>query len=114
MTTIELIDESNMTFEVALEHFLNCINLCMEEHAADFGEHMKWGEGEDFYFNSMVVKKGRRYLKVCLSNHGESRSVYCFVDKSNGNILKGARGNIFKTETYEGKRLENTSWLYAN
>ncbi len=51
------------------------------------------------------VDEGRRYLRVVRTEtFGSSRSVYCFVDKTNGDILKAAtwkapakhaRGNVF-------------------
>jgi hypothetical protein len=55
------------------------------------------------------VEHGRRYVKVIRSSDGVSRSVYCFVDMTNGDILKHdtwkkpakhARGNIRIPESY--------------
>ena len=31
---------------------------------------------------------GPKYIRVYKSDHGQ-RSLYCFIDKSNGNVLKG-------------------------
>lgn len=52
-----------------------------------------------------TVTEGRRYLRVVRTEtFGASRSVFCFVDKTNGDILKAAtwkapakhaRGNVF-------------------
>jgi hypothetical protein len=54
----------------------------------------------------ITIERGRRYAKVIDINNG-GRSVRCFVDTTNGNILKadgwkkpasGARGNIFNLD----------------
>lgn len=51
----------------------------------------------------LEVEFGRKFAKVCRVSYG-SRSVYCFIDLSNGDLLKaaswkapakGVRGNIF-------------------
>lgn len=52
-----------------------------------------------------AVVGGRKYIKIAsIGPDGESRSVFCFVNKENGDVLKaagwkapakGARGNIF-------------------
>ena len=50
--------------------------------------------------------KGRRYVRI-VRDDGVQKSVYCFVDKTNGNVLKaagwsapakGARGNVYKDD----------------
>ena len=42
-------------------------------------------------FNSKItVNAGRRYVKLVKSDAFQSRSVYCFVDRTNGNVLKAA------------------------
>lgn len=53
----------------------------------------------------LIYTSGRRYVKLITSNDGiTGRSVYCFVDKTNGDVLKAAtwrapakyaRGNIY-------------------
>lgn len=53
----------------------------------------------------LVVSAGRRYVRIDkVSANGTSASVFAFVDKTNGDVLKpasykapakGARGNIF-------------------
>lgn len=58
-----------------------------------------------------LYKEGKRYIKVFFrytnSSSSGGGSVYCFVDKTNGNVLKpagwsapakGARGNIFNND----------------
>jgi hypothetical protein len=55
------------------------------------------------------VDLGKRYIRVVKTNDSCNRSVYCFVDKTNGNVLKAAswkapakhaRGNIYTTWNY--------------
>jgi hypothetical protein len=83
-------------FTVALSLFLTSIR---ELQAAYFAKH---------YTNLTppvisLSPGGKKYLRV-EQNNGTQTSVYCFVDKSNGDILKAdgwkrpakhARGNIF-------------------
>jgi hypothetical protein len=38
----------------------------------------------------LEVMDGQRYVRVVSRDSGNSRSVYCFIDKSNGDILKAA------------------------
>jgi len=55
--------------------------------------------------DSIEHRGGRKYAKiVTVGSDGESRSVFCFVNKENGDVLKaagwkapakGARGNIY-------------------
>lgn len=58
---------------------------------------------------SLDVEPGRKYVKL-VSNQGSSRSVWCFVDLTTGNIYKPAswkapakhsRGNIQDKTTYQ-------------
>lgn len=53
------------------------------------------------------VDEGNKYMKVWVSSHGNSRSVYCFVNRENGDVLKaaswkapakGKRSNIFDAD----------------
>jgi hypothetical protein len=59
---------------------------------------------------------GSRYVRVVSMDHG-SRSCHCFVDKTNGDVLKsagwkapaaGARGNIFDSKNGLGRN--GRSW----
>lgn len=64
------------------------------------------------YQEPVTFKRGGKYAKIILLNEqGEPRSVYCFIDLSNGNILKAAgynapakhaRGNITKGASQVG------------
>lgn len=51
--------------------------------------------------------KGRKYIKIVMTKAGEPRSVHCFIDMTNGNVLKAegyskpakhARGNIYNDD----------------
>jgi len=51
----------------------------------------------------LTVEEGKKYLRIVRTSSGGYRSVYCFVDRESGDILKaaswakpatGARGNI--------------------
>lgn len=56
--------------------------------------------------DTIELQHGRKYIRVV--RQGYSRSVYCFIDTTNGNILKsaswkqpankGIRGNIFEED----------------
>jgi len=66
--------------------------------------------------NVLRSKPGRRYVKlVRCDTHGNDESVFCFVEKETGNVLKpaswaapakGSRGNIF--DDHNG--LRRMSW----
>ena len=58
----------------------------------------------------LTVQKGRRYAKV-IRNGSSQRYAFCFVDLTNGDVLKAAswkapamhaRGNIFSANPVEG------------
>ena len=63
---------------------------------------------ENVNFDTKIaITRGRRYVKLVKSDFSESRSVYCFVDQTNGNVLKAAswkapakhaRGNILNED----------------
>jgi hypothetical protein len=59
----------------------------------------------------VVDGPGQKYVRIVRAMvHGTSRSVYCFVDRANGDILfpkswaspskKTPRGNVYQRETY--------------
>jgi hypothetical protein len=88
-----------MDFEFALENFMRqAQNLICTDYS----------NSGDKNFPALSIESGRKYVKIiktttCMSY--SSRSVYCFVDKSNGDILKAAtwkapakiaRGNIYQ------------------
>lgn len=99
-----------ITFEAALESFINgCQKLTDDAELA--------------FTTKIETMPGRKYIRVVRADYtdtGEtiSRSAYCFIDTTNGNVLKaagwkapakGARGNIY--DAYNG--LNRMSWTGA-
>jgi len=90
-----------LSFDEALEGYVKTVNALQEEYC------------RTNFPDSTVIKpakieliSGSRYVKVVkVDSHGGSRSVHTFIDKTNGDILKGTwkapvkngvRGNIYK------------------
>ena len=100
-----------ITFDAALESFINGCQKLVDD--------------ENLTFTTKIEKSpgGRKYIRICRADYtdaGEviSRSAHCFVDTTNGNVLKaagwkspakGARGNVY--DTYNG--LNRMSWTGA-
>ena len=72
-------------------------------------------------YEPIRVNKGRRFDKLI-----QGGSVYCFVEKSTGDVYKAqtwkqpytkgnncVRGSIYDTSTYWDKELKYGSWLYV-
>ena len=91
----------NAQFQEKLESFVaGCQAICEANHAG--------------YSKITVDPKGVKYARI-VSEHGGSRSVHCFVNRENGDVLKAAtwaapakhaRGNIFD----EHNGLKNMRW----
>jgi len=105
------------TFDAAMAAFLAAVNEGFQKQNAKMIANFPEG-----YYNPVTVDPGSKNIRVVCSNGPNSRSVYCFVEKATGNVLKsagwkapakGARANIFKPESYEAARRDcYTSWLY--
>ena len=87
-----------------VDNFMNHLNNVMDKP-----------DGYSYELNT----RGSKYFKVEMSSHG-SRSVYCFINKRNGEILKsagwrapakGARGSVLVTESYANSDWSG-GWLY--
>lgn len=92
-------------FKVALEKFIAHANELRAAHYKRMG------------FNNISPEKivatfdGKKYIRVVNASHtGSGGSVYCFIERETGNVLKsaswkapakGVRGNIF-AETPDG------------
>ena len=66
------------------------------------------------------VEFGRKFARVFKEEKGGGRSAYCFVDRSNGDILKtagwkgpakGARGNIYAADPLAGVSMYGAAYL---
>ncbi len=88
-----------ITFETALSTFMNGCQKLVDEAELAFDTRIEIGGGRKYV----------RLVRRDYTNTGEriSSSAYCFVDTTNGNVLKaagwkapakGARGNIFNED----------------
>ena len=72
-------------------------------------------------YEKITINKGRRFDKLV-----QGGSVYCFVEKSTGDVYKSqtwkqpytkgkncVRGSIYDISSYWDKELKYGSWLYA-
>ena len=102
-------------FDIALNDFLEVVWAAFQKQ----NEQMKMSD----YYVKPTVMQGSKNLRIVTTHGGNnatgSRSVYCFVEKSTGNILKasgwkspakGARGNIFNKETYKNADCYGGAW----
>ena len=71
---------------------------------------------------TFVILSGRVNDKIVLKRNDGGQSVYCFVSKKNGDILKaagwnapakGKRGSIFDPKCYTDVDTVYGCWLYA-
>lgn len=106
-----------MDFTASLNAFLAAVNEGFIKQNVNMAAAFPEG-----YYEPVTLEAGSKYIRVVSSSHG-SHSVYCFVDKATGDVLKaagwkkpakGARASIYKPESYEPARNEcYTGWLYA-
>jgi len=90
-------------FDAALATFLSLAQAMVDAHMA-----------KEFPNNPRKVlsaERGKRYVRIVVSDDGVGRSAYCFVDTTNGDVLKsegwkapakGPRGNIFAENPIAG------------
>lgn len=100
-----------MNTETALQNFVAMAQAMILAH-------------HERYFSGMTpptlsVERGRKYAKIVRTEYG-SRSVYCFVELSTGNVLKAAswkapakhaRGNIFAPNPIAGVNEYGANYL---
>lgn len=86
------------TFNAALVKYVELVQRLNDEYLAKFYPNATR--------NLVTIDVGSRYIRVVKDN-GTQRSVHSFVDKTNGDVLKGSwrapvkngvRGNIHKAE----------------
>lgn len=101
-------DNTTLTFDEALDLFCDKINSVRQANHPG-------------YHAPVILEPGTKNIRVvsCLVA-GTSRTVYCFIEKETGDILKaagwkkaakGIRGNIFNPESYANAD-PHGSWLY--
>ena len=76
---------------------------------ADYAKFLKELDYSEDKFG-VEFDEGKKYVKIVTISGGGSRSVYCFVEKENGNIWRAAswkaparnfvRGNVFDQKSY--------------
>jgi len=85
----ELVVASPDGFDKKFETFLEAVRDLVKQRSPDF---------------DIRVDNGQKNIKLVRTTNGGSGSVYCFIDKTTGDILKpassktpakGSRGNIF-------------------
>jgi len=76
--------------------------------------------GYPFQQKVMIDSGGKRYIRLVKVEGTSSRSVYCFVDTRNGDILKAAsfkapakhaRGNIFDANPLDAVTIYGANYL---
>jgi hypothetical protein len=86
---------NNKPYAVNLWGFVAKVQALLVEHYKQY-QHVKPP--------TITCEPGRRYIRVVQNNSNGTRYVYCFIDITNGDVLKAAswkapakhaRGNIF-------------------
>lgn len=86
-------------FDTALQTFVDGCQAIVSKNDEQY-------ENVKFNTKLSIDPKGRRYVRIVRTDSAGGNSVYCFVDRTNGNILKAAgwakpakhaRGNIYNT-----------------
>lgn len=104
----------NVEFREKLESFLIGVNALIAKDYAKNYPNLEPGV--------VYPEEGVRYIRiVSVDGDGSSRYSYCFIDKSNGDVLKcegwkkpakHARGNIFSSENgLEGVGVHGAKYL---
>ena len=102
------------------DDYSTALNKMIDRIDEQYGEYYKKNL-TNLSYSPITVNKGRRFDKLVQDN-----SVYCFVEKSTGDVYKSqtwkqpytkgkncVRGSIYDTSTYWDKDLRYGSWLYA-
>jgi hypothetical protein len=91
----------------------------IREKLDDFVSHLNNTMKKPDHYWYDYTTRGSKYFKIIMNSTGH-RSVYCFVDKRNGNIFKsagwrapakGVRGSVLITESYANADWSG-GWLY--
>ena len=100
-------------YSTALQKMINRID---EQHGEYYKKNLT-----NLSYSPITINKGRRFDKLVQDN-----SVYCFVEKSTGDVYKSqtwkqpytkgkncVRGSIYNTNSYWDKDLRYGGWLYV-
>lgn len=101
-------------FNTALDAFIaGCQKIITENDERMFDNSPDHAAAEfNFGTKLEIDPKGRKYVRIVRTYNYAGRSVHCFVDKTNGNVLKGAswkapakgaRGNIYNEDKGLGR-----------
>jgi len=91
----------------------------IREKLDDFVNHLNNSMEKPDGYSYEYTTRGSKFYKIIMISHG-SRSVYCFVDKRNGDIFKsagwrapakGVRGSILNVDSYINSDWSG-GWLY--
>ena len=94
-------------------------HIDLNDPVNDFMNHLNNTMNKPDGYSYDLNTRGSKYFKVEMLSHG-SRSVYCFINKRNGEIFKaagwkapakGARGSVLVTESYANSDWSG-GWLY--
>ena len=94
-------------------------HIDLNDSVDDFMNHLNNNMDKPDGYSYDLNTRGSKYFKVEMSSHG-SRSVYCFINKRNGEILKsagwsapakGARGSVLVPASYTNSDWSG-GWLY--
>jgi hypothetical protein len=100
-------------FDTALDRFLKLAQEMLDEHTKENDkelERLHPGKGWKTPRTILTAEHGKRYVRIVKSAPGQT-SVYCFIDSTNGDVLKGAswkapapgvRGSIFAPNPIAG------------
>ena len=95
-------------------------HIDLNDSVDDFMNHLNNNMDKPDGYSYELNTRGSKYFKVEMTSHGNHRSVYCFIEKSTGNILKsagwrapakGTRGSVLIVDSYKHSDWSG-GWLY--
>ena len=94
-------------------------HIDLDDSVNDFMNHLNNNMDKPDGYSYELSTRGSKYFKVEMNTRG-SRSVYCFINKRNGEILKaagwsapakGIRGSVLIVDSYKNSDWSG-GWLY--
>ena len=95
-------------------------HIDLNDSVNDFMNHLNNTMNKPDGYSYDLNTRGSKYFKIVMNSGDNHRSVYCFVDKQTGDILKsagwrapakGVRGSVLITESYANADWHG-GWLY--